>query len=162
MAADKKEKEKKKSKTPFSVKFAVFVVLMSSIIFFPSTILFCGGMLPTLVAALVDDRPRKTAWVTVGAMNLAGVLPTLIKLWQTGHSLTASLELLMDASTLALAYGGAAVGWFIYNQVPLMVSGIMARKSDRRLTEIEKRQKELVRKWGNEVAGAPPQLPQGR
>lgn len=153
MSGSKTDDRDKKKKTPFSVKFAIFCVLLSMVVFFPSTVLFCGGMLPTLVAALIDNRPQKTAWITVGAMNFAGFLPSWFQLWQSGHRLDQALNLLMQPETLAVSYGGAAVGWVLYHQIPPFVASILARRGDRRLRDIEKRHRELVRKWGDEVAG---------
>ena len=59
-------------KTPFSVRFAIFMALVSALVFLPTTIIFTVCMIPTLVAAIVDNHPQKTAWLTVGAMNMAG------------------------------------------------------------------------------------------
>src|SRR5690606_22196278 len=105
-----------KPKTPFMVKFSFLMVFVLLALFYPSTVLFCGGMMPTLVAAIVDNKKQKTAWITVGAMNFAGFLPVWWKLWERGHTIDQSFFLLMDANNLLLMYGAAAVGWFLYLQ----------------------------------------------
>lgn len=149
MAADKKNPGKKK--LSFSVKFSIFTLMLAAAIFYPTTVLMAIGMLPTIVAPLMDDRPQKTAWLTVGALNFAGILPAWFQLWENGHYLENALMLAFQPMVLLIAYGGAAVGWVLYHQVPIGVAGILAMRSERRLKDIEKRQKELVRKWGPEV-----------
>lgn len=151
--ADKKEKKASSGrKIPFAAKFSIFTLMMLGAVFYPTTVLLVVGMLPTIVAPLIDDRPQKTAWLTVGAMNFAGILPAWFQLWQVGHKLENAMVLIVDPSVLLMAYGGAAVGWIVYHQIPIAVAGILAMRSETRLKEIEKRQKELVRKWGAEVA----------
>lgn len=142
----------KKKKMPFAAKFSIFLILTIMLVFFPSTVLFCGCMIPTFVAGLIDNQPQKTAWITVGAMNFAGTVPAWFTLWDTGHTLANALLLIMQPKILVIAYGGAGIGWFLYyNITPLVAAGI-AMRSEKRLKDIDKRQKELVRRWGQAVA----------
>lgn len=151
MADNKAQSGKKKMN--LSAKFSIFTMMMAGAVFYPTTVLMVVGMLPTIVAPLIDDRPQKTAWLTVGAMNFAGILPAWFQLFERGHDLHNALGLVFNPGVLLLAYGGASVGWFLYHQVPKGVAGILAMRSERRLRDIEKRQRELVRKWGPEVSG---------
>lgn len=146
--------EEKAAKMPLSVKFAIFCLMVTAGIFFPSTLLLCGCMIPTFVAALVDNNPQRTAWITVGCMNFAGTVPAWFTLWENGQRLDKAFELLMQAGTLIVAYGAAGAGWLIYLNVTPFVAGLLAMKGEKRLKDIEKRQKELIRKWGREVTGA--------
>ena len=43
----------------------------------PIFIILYGGMLPTIVAFLVDNQPGRYLFRTVGVTNLAGVVPFL-------------------------------------------------------------------------------------
>jgi len=148
----------KKRKIPFSVKFAIFCLLIVAALFLPTTLLFCGCMVPTVVALIVDPHPQKTAWVTVGCMNFAGTVPAWVLLWSYGQSvsnpqnISQAMSILMQATTIIMAYGGAAAGWLIFNNVTPLVSGLMVMKNEKRLKDIDKRQKELARKWGPDVS----------
>jgi hypothetical protein len=64
-----------------------------------------------------------------------------------------AITLLMQPETLLYAYSGAAMGWFIYINVPRIISSLAVKKSERRINDIDKRRQELVRKWGNDVTG---------
>jgi hypothetical protein len=148
-----------KSGTPFAVRFAVFMVFVTAVIFLPTTIVVSVCMIPTLVAAIVDNHARKTAWLTVGAMNMAGTVPVWISLMDSGQysmldagrAIPAAFQLIVQPSMLLLSYGGAAVGWFIYNKVTPLVAAIVQSKNERRLRDIDKRQKALAKKWGEGV-----------
>lgn len=143
-----------RKKTPFSVKFAIFSLMVTACVFFPTTVLFCGCLIPTFVAALVDPHPQKTTWITVGCMNFAGSVPAWFSLWEMGQHLGDALQLLMQPRTLIMAYGGAAIGWVIYYNVTPFVAKLMVMKNERRVKDIDKRQKDLIRKWGQEVSGS--------
>lgn len=143
----------KKSRLPLSVKFALICVILMAGVFFPTTLIFFGCMVPTLVALLVDPQPQKTAWITVGCMNFAGTVPAWFILWENGQRMDKALDILLQSSTLIIAYGAAALGWIIYHNVTPFVAGIMVMRTEKRLKDIEKRQKELTAKWGTDVSG---------
>jgi hypothetical protein len=148
---DKDQTQPAKHKTPFSVRFAIFMLMVTATLFLPTTILFSVCLIPTLVAAIIDNQRPKTAWLTVGAMNLAGTIPAWFTLWDMGHTIPSALQLITQPVTIMVAFGGAAAGWFVYHLVTPAVAGIILKKNEYRLREIEKRQKELIRKWGEGV-----------
>lgn len=152
--ADKKNTEKDidiGAKTPTQVWASVFMLLVLAGVFLPSTIVFTICMVPTLVAAIVDNQPNKTAWLTIGSMNLAGTIPVWVSLIDAGHTIAAAFQIVMQPTTFLIAYGGAAGGVLIYNYVTPMIAALVLGKNERRIRDIEKRQKELVRKWGEAV-----------
>ena len=139
------------AKKPFSVWFAIFMALVSALVFLPTTIIFTVCMIPTLVAAIVDNHPQRTAWLTVGAMNMAGTVLVWFSLLDSGHTIPAAFQLIVQPSMLLISYGGAAIGWAIYNKVTPLVASVVQSKNERRLKDIDKRQKLLVKKWGDAV-----------
>jgi hypothetical protein len=146
------EKKEKKASRPLSVKLAFFVMFIMGLLFLPVTMVLIVCMIPTLVAAMVDANKQKTAWLTIGAPNLAGSLPVIFHLWDLGPSLSNAMSLATDVSVLLPPLMGAGVGWIIHNYVTSAVAGMMTHKNEIRLREIDKRQKELIRKWGSDVA----------
>lgn len=144
--------EGKKAGMPWRVKFAIITLLIAAGVFLPTTLLFCGCLIPTFVAALIDNAQPRTAWLTVGCMNFAGTVPAWMTLLENGHRIDQSFELLMQASTLILAYGAAGVGWLIYFNITPFVAGILVMRNEKRLKDIEKRQASLVSKWGRDVS----------
>jgi len=148
------QEEAKKQKLPLSVKFALFIITVISVYFFPSTVLFCACMVPTFVAAIVDNHAQRTAWLTVGCMNFAGTVPAWFHLWEKGQRIDHAFDLMFQGGTLLVAYGAAAVGWILYHNITPFVAGIIVMRTEKRLKDIEKRQKELIAKWGQDVTGA--------
>lgn len=139
---------------PAAVRFSIFCILVTSLVFLPATIVFIVCMLPTFVAAVVERQPQKTAWLTVGAMNLAGMVPAWFKLWESGHSIEAALALVATPSVWLVAYAAAGIGWVIYHNVTPAVAGVMVKRNEKRLADIDARQKELIKKWGETVTKA--------
>ncbi|MBU6474680.1 MAG: hypothetical protein KGL10_09900 [Alphaproteobacteria bacterium] len=141
----------KNRKASFSTRFALFAVLVVGAIFVPFTIVFFVCMIPTMVSAIVDNQPRKTAWLTIGAMNMAGMVPVWGALLDRGHTIQTAFQLVLQPEMLLVSYGGAFAGWVIYNKVTPLVARIIQIKNERRLQDIARRQEELVRKWGEKV-----------
>lgn len=144
---------------PFSVRVSIFCLMVTAMLFYPTTVLLCGCMLPAFVAALVGNKPDRTAGMTVGAMNLAGTVPALLDLWEMGGRIDHALALLLQPQTLLYAYAAAACGWMIYFQVPGVVSGVLVKRGQKRLADIDRWQQELLRKWGPQIADADPKPP---
>ena len=154
MAGKKKldQREPDKAGVPLSARFAVLMMFVSALVFLPTTIIFSVCMIPTMVAAIVDNHPHRTAWLTLGAMNLAGTVPVWLSLWDAGHTIPAAFQLIFQPSTYLLSYGGAIIGLTIFHNVTPLVASILVNKNERRLREIDRQQKALVKKWGGEIA----------
>lgn len=152
MSGDQKNNGEVKSAK--SIKFAVFMLFVTMFVFLPTTILFAVCLIPTIVAYVVDDNINKTIWITVGSMNFAGTIPAWFRLWDMGHDITNAFSIILQPVTILVSFGGAAVGWFIYINVTPFIASILVMKNEVRLNQINKRIKELLRKWGTDVAGS--------
>lgn len=141
-----------KRKAVWSVRISIFLLLVCALIFASSTLVFAVCMLPTLVAAVIDKSPQKTLWLTIGSVNLAGTVPAWFALWEQGGSVSAAMMILSNPATLLIAFGAAAAGWVIHMNVTPLVAALIIRRNESRVKDIEKRQKELIRKWGDDIA----------
>lgn len=140
-----------KPRTPFVVWLTAVMGLATAAIFLPTTIIFTVGLIPTLVAAIVDAHPRKTAWLTVGAMNLAGTVPVWIAMIDAGNNIGAAFQTILQPTQILIAYGGAGIGWMIYHNVPPLIAAMQINRAEKRVRDIDRRLSELVRKWGENV-----------
>src|SRR4051812_23632705 len=129
------------------------VVLPLLAAFLPTAILLGVGMVPTLVAFIIDRDPEKTAPLTVGAMNIVGVMVPILQLWKSANTVQAAVIQLSHPLTLMMMYLAAAVGWGIYYGVPPAVAGFVTLRAENRIAKLEQEQKELVEEWGPEIAG---------
>lgn len=112
---------------------------------------FVAGMVPTIIAWIVDRDPEKHAPMTVGAMNFCGILPFILDLWKHQHTIPAASKTLADPLTWLIMLGSAAIGWIIYFIVPPMVVSFELTRSQRRVESLKTKKKELTDEWGVEV-----------
>ena len=123
-------------------------MLMASL---SSVLILLFGMLPTLVAYIIDRSPRNYAMYCVGGMNLSGVFPYLLDLWTGNHDFDAAIEILTDVFNLLVMYAAAGFGWMLFMAVPPLVGAVMSVMSERRLAYLRDSQKGIVKEWGEDV-----------
>lgn len=133
-------------------KIVVLMILAALIPFSLPTVtllFFCG--LPTLGAWAGEKGKHKYAWLCVGGLNFAGIIPYLFDLWFGVHTLDEAFNMLSDASVLLWAYGCSAMGWLLYMTTPPIVKSWLAFTTDRRVAALKSAQKRLIEEWGQEV-----------
>ncbi len=77
-------------------------------------------MLPTVVAFLVDARPGRYLFRTVGASNAAGVIPFLSGSLNYGSNAGVIVSPVGSFDTWLTIYGAAGAGWFMVLGVPML------------------------------------------
>ncbi|MDJ0947247.1 MAG: hypothetical protein QNJ30_27690 [Kiloniellales bacterium] len=118
------------------------------------TLLLAGPLLaPTVAAAVVDRSRQRYLAFAVGLLNLACVLPSLLRLWTQGHDRAGALALLGDPETWLLAFLGGGLAWLIHLAMPPLVAAYYAVRSRERLATLHKRRQTLEKNWGEEVSG---------
>jgi hypothetical protein len=120
----------------------------------PACILLVVGMIPTIVAYVVDRTPRRTLTLTVGPLNLAGTVPYCIQLWFGGDTMHGLISSLTSVWVWLVMYLAAAIGWLLHFGMPVIVRFLLEQSIDRRKTRLVQIQKKLRAEWGDEVAGA--------
>jgi hypothetical protein len=132
----------------------LFLALMVPVGLFvlPTSVILMVGLIPTVVALLIDRDPDKTAAITVGAMNLCGVLPFLLDLWKHHHTMPAALHTISDPLSWLVMYGAAGVGWVLYFTIPPVVVNFEVLRSESRIEDLLRQKRELIEEWGPEVA----------
>ena len=139
----------------------LFLATPASLFVAPTTVIMVPGLLPTMVAYIIDRDPDKTAPLTVGALNLCGTLPFAMDLWLHQHTLPAALHLLGDPLTWLVMYGAAAVGWAFYYLIPPIVTNVEVMRSEARIESLQRTKREMVAEWGPEV-GAEDEMQAGQ
>jgi len=153
--AKKKKRPIKKTQKKLSLKHLLFFIIGIAvlIVFIPTTALLFVGMIPTMVAVVVDRQPGRNKTFTIGVMNFTGCFPYVLDVWLHANSMDYSLSLLAQPKTIIVMYSAAAVGYIIDWGVTLIVSAILVQRSEMRLKRIEKEKKALIDRWGKEVDG---------
>lgn len=146
----RRRKARKGNNTIF---FLLFVVMPAMLFFMATCLLLVIGMLPTFSAWVSDRDPEKTAPITVGAVNLCGILPYLLQLWRGTNTFHESLTILAQPMTWLVMYGAAAVGWTLYFVIPPLVAGMVSLSHETKVRNLESKQQALIEEWGAEVTG---------
>ncbi len=129
---------------------AVILVLVSMVAL-PMVMLILIGMLPTIVAYIIDRNPQKNAAFCVGGMNLIGVFPYIIDLW-SDISFALATNILTDVFAWAVMYGAAGFGWMLYSSLPPVIANILTAISQRRIAQLRAKQRRLIEEWGEDIA----------
>ena len=123
------------------------------IAFFPTVLLLLIGMAPSIVAYIVDKRPRKVTARSIGYLNFAGCLYYALKLWTGQNTISGVFELVSEPSALMIMYSSAAAGWMLnFIMVPIM-SAFLAVRHEAKNRSISSRQEGLIKEWGSVVKG---------
>jgi len=109
------------------------------------------GLLPAIVAAILDNSKGRLVGKTVFAFNLAGMAPHLISILLSGMPNQASLSVLQNPTSWLMVYGFAAFGWGVVYTIPQMVLLYLEIKASYLVKKYEHFQKELVDEWGDGI-----------
>lgn len=135
--------------------FMTFLMLSApvALIFHTTAIVLVVGLVPTIVAYFIDRTESKLAPVTVGMLNICGVLPFLLNMWTKNNSLAGAMQVVGSPLAWLVMYGAAGVGWGIFYGVPPAVVNFHVMRAEMRIDALRKALAELVQEWGVEVAG---------
>lgn len=117
----------------------------------PTSMIIISGLLPTLLCLLADREKGKIMTITVGALNLAAVMPAVFRLWQRGHTFENSADILSSPLTWLMFLLGALLGWLMAQAIPFMFVALISAKDKMSLDRIRIRQKQLIDEWGSAV-----------
>ena len=148
--------KKKIKKSAYLIQLLIVLSVISSVLFSALSILLAVGMLPTLVAFVVDKTKGKARAMTIGFMNFAGCCPFLMEIYNQGNNIETAIDRITDPETIVIIYCAAGVGYLIDWAMTGIVSSIIVQKEKKRLKDIEKLKSELIERWGVEVTGTIP------
>ncbi|MEQ8320838.1 MAG: acyl-CoA synthetase [Rhodospirillales bacterium] len=131
--------------------WALLILVLLLIVALPTVLLLGFGMLPAIVALIIDRTEERSATFCVGGLNFCGVFPYLMELWFEDHDLGQAMHILTDVFALAVMYGGACMGWMLYLSLPPVIASFIQVMSERRLQQLRKTQKQILDEWGDEV-----------
>ena len=129
----------------------VFLLTMM-MISLPTVILVGIGMLPSLVAGVIDRSDGKYATFCVCGINFSGLFPFLMDVWFVNHSTDMAIRILTDVFNLVIIFGSAALGWLLFVAVPPVITTFLSVMSQHRMTILKTTQSDITEEWGEKVA----------
>lgn len=153
MAARKPTKKGKKQTGSVYSSLIVTAAVAAGLVFaVPTMLVLAVGLLPTLVALLVDLHPRKFAAWSVGFFNSAGLMPYLGDLWIKNNTIVGAVGVLTDVMAWLVIYGAAAVGWMVYKGMPVVGALLLEIKIKGQIRRLKAERQTLIHEWGREPA----------
>lgn len=147
-------RDKEKASGYFDAKnliIAAIVLVVSGFFFLPVVILVLAGLIPALVASIIDDDRHRSLTTCVFLSNMAGVLPFAVELIQDGFDIAESFMILTRPTVWLGILVAASVGWGLYLFIPPIVIRAVRAKARMKIASIEAKQRKLVELWGPEV-----------
>ena len=116
-----------------------------------SVIIVLFGMLPGLIAMIIDQEARRYISKIVLSFNATGFLPFLLKVLKSSSSNTVAIEIIVDPRTWLTIYISASIGWLIYWILPYFFTSINNLKIQFRIQQLNFELERLVSEWGEEI-----------
>lgn len=145
MADSKASRTQKKA---LMIAVGMVVLLFAAL---PTAMLLAVGLVPTIVALIVDVTPGRFLARCVGGMNVAGVVPFVHKLWLSGHTMAQSFAILTDVYTWLVIYSAAGIGWLLFLGLPGAVAIFRQLNAKRRIYALREQQRALLAEWGDSI-----------
>jgi hypothetical protein len=117
-----------------------------------NVVLLLCGMVPTVVAAIIDRREAKYAAYTVGGFNLAGVLPWMLVASRKGGGIDGLIAVISSPWAWLVWYLAAGLGWAVFYMIPHIASRIQTMRDRQTMASLRRRQQAIISEWGMEVA----------
>ena len=134
------------------IKVIAFVIsLMVLVISRYAFIFFTAAMLPTIFAIFFDKNSHRCLSATICSFNLIGVMPYLIRMWESSSVDYVAKQILADVGTWMIIYGAAFIGQLLYASKPLLIVKLYSTKINVKISKYEKKHKSLCDQWGIDV-----------
>jgi hypothetical protein len=117
----------------------------------PTALLLLFGMVPSLVAYIVDRGGRPIRAFAIAPLNLAGLMPYLLDVWTSRQPMPVVVHHLTDVFVWFVVYMAAGAGWLVSLGMPSLVALALERSLDRRKAKLKAVQARLRADWGAEV-----------
>jgi len=113
--------------------------------------LLCIGLLPGIVAYVIDNRRGHFASKTVLAFNVAGLAPHLAASLSRGGGGQGMASLFQNPAIWGMIYGVAGFGWVVVWLMPRIVYRYLEIRAEFISRKMEFFQGQLVDEWGEAV-----------
>lgn len=146
------EAEPKKKKKSGKFNPLIIVVFLALTAFLQHAFLFLFvALLPAIVAYIVDTKPKQPIFITVAALNFAGIVPYVFHIAMSANMLQSSVEVMSDPYSWLYIYSAASVGWLLILFCPAFCRGALKAMRRGQVMHLESQQKKLAEEWGAEV-----------
>ena len=131
----------------------IIVVIALGVAIIPGILFIAGiGLLPSIVALLMDPTRQKHKTMCVFGMNASGVFPYILEVIFTGNSFDAAKETLTSAFPYLVMLVTAGLGYLLFMIIPPIVATFLTVMAQRKIATLRTTQRHIIEEWGEEVA----------
>ena len=87
----------------------------------PTVVLIFFGLMPSIVALVIDRTEGRYATFCVLGMNFSGLFPFLTDVWFQVHTTDMAIRIMTNVFNLLIIYGSAGFGWVLYMALPPVI-----------------------------------------
>ena len=132
--------------------FASFVMAVTLTAAPGLTLLLLAGLAPTFVAGMVDQGPNAgTRIYTIFCFNMAGLVPFITELFQTGMSFGSVTLMLKDIYTWFVVYGLSAMALVTIRFGPIAAAAVLQLAANERAAKLGRLRRKLLADWGTDL-----------
>lgn len=117
----------------------------------PTVVLIFFGLMPSIVALVIDRTEGRYATFCVLGMNFSGLFPFLTDVWFQVHTTDMAIRTMTNVFNLLIIYGSAGFGWVLYMALPPVITTFLSAMSQRRVAELREKQAQIIEEWGESV-----------
>ena len=92
----------------------------------PTVVLIFFGLMPSIVALVIDRTEGRYATFCVLGMNFSGLFPFLTDVWFQVHTTDMAIRIMTNVFNLLIIYGSAGFGWVLYMALPPVITTFLS------------------------------------
>lgn len=136
----------------FSVVFYTVCIVFIGFISIYSIVLLCFGILPGVVAKIVDNTVHRSLTKIVTMFNALGLSNYFLNILRNLYNAdVVALQMITTPHTWLAVYVSCAIGWIIYLVVPKIFVLVENLKIEMRLRELHANLKDITDEWGEDI-----------
>ena len=124
---------------------AFLLSIIISVVFLPTFILLMGGMMPSMMAYVLDDTKKKSKAKAVSYLNLSGCFIVGMEFWTGDNSVDAALEVFFQPVNWVIMYGMAMFGWVLIRSLDPFIMSYLRLNYQMQQHNLRKRRKFLLK-----------------
>lgn len=145
----------KSRKTESSSNMYIIAITLSamgvSLVSLYSVILVMFGMLPGLIAMIIDQETKRYISKIVLTFNAAGLAPFIAKVLSSKGSSSIAIDMIIDPRTWLMIYLAASIGWIVYWAFPQIGIALNNMKTQIIIQKLNFEMDRLVEEWGDDI-----------
>lgn len=128
------------------------LTLSVSLISIYAVLLVLFGLLPAMIAIIIDQEPQRYISKLVSIYNTIGIVPFIQKIIKSSNANNTAIEIILDPKSWMIIFCAAAIGWTLYWIFPHGAITLHKINIANKIRELRAELKTLTDEWGDEIS----------